>query len=188
MTKRGQAALEFLSTYGFAFLIILVMIGALSYFGVLSPQRLVPGRCTTSPEFDCADYQVLRTGVAPVGSATVNMILENNQGVSVEIETANDILTAGQFVAAAGTGACAFVPGNGVTLSGTVYTLPPGSRLTVNCGTAAAGLGGTGGATPGTNNWPPVGDKAEAVYNFNFRQVGDTFWKPASVELLATVA
>ena len=48
--KRGQAALEFLSTYGFAFLIILVMIGALAYFGVLDPTRFLPNRCQVSAE------------------------------------------------------------------------------------------------------------------------------------------
>jgi len=37
MNKKGQAALEFLTTYGWAFLVILIMIGALSYFGVLNP-------------------------------------------------------------------------------------------------------------------------------------------------------
>ena len=41
--RRGQAALEFLTTYGWAFLVILVMIGALAYFGVLDPERFVQG-------------------------------------------------------------------------------------------------------------------------------------------------
>lgn len=36
---KGQAALEFLTTYGWAFLVILVMIGALTYFGVLAPAK-----------------------------------------------------------------------------------------------------------------------------------------------------
>ena len=36
--KKGEsAALEFLTTYGWAFLVILVMIGALAYFGILNP-------------------------------------------------------------------------------------------------------------------------------------------------------
>jgi len=43
--KKGQAALEFLTTYGWAFLVILVMIGALAYFGVLDPSRFTPQRC-----------------------------------------------------------------------------------------------------------------------------------------------
>lgn len=53
MVKRGQAALEFLTTYGWAFLVILVMIGALAYFGVLDPSKFVPDRCQFSAPLMC---------------------------------------------------------------------------------------------------------------------------------------
>ncbi len=56
--KRGQSALEFLMTYGWAILIILVMIAALVYFGVFNPSRLTPERCTATPGFGCNDYQI----------------------------------------------------------------------------------------------------------------------------------
>lgn len=56
--RRGQAALEFLTTYGWAFLVILVMIGALAYFGILSPDKFLPERCTFSTETPCRDMQV----------------------------------------------------------------------------------------------------------------------------------
>lgn len=51
--KKGQAALEFLTTYGWAFLVILVMIGALAYFGVLDPSRFTPSRCQVGIPFSC---------------------------------------------------------------------------------------------------------------------------------------
>ncbi len=54
--KKGQAALEFLTTYGWAFLVILVMIGALSYFGVLDPTKFLPQRCTFGAELHCERY------------------------------------------------------------------------------------------------------------------------------------
>ncbi len=56
--KKGQAALEFLTTYGWAFLIILVMIGALAYFGVLNPDRFVPERCKLSGEIECDAFSI----------------------------------------------------------------------------------------------------------------------------------
>ena len=62
MTRRGQAALEFLTTYGWAFLIILVMVGAISYFGILKPSTLLPSRCTISSEFECTDYKIGTNG------------------------------------------------------------------------------------------------------------------------------
>ena len=37
MMNRKAISTEFLTTYGWAFLIILIMIGALAYFGILSP-------------------------------------------------------------------------------------------------------------------------------------------------------
>ena len=58
---KGQAALEFLTTYGWAFLVILIMIGTLAYFGILSPGKLLPNRCNFGSEFQCVDYQISAT-------------------------------------------------------------------------------------------------------------------------------
>lgn len=60
MSTRAQAALEFLLNYGWAILVVLVVIGALAYFGVLNPSRLVPERCAIAIPFGCSD-QVLGT-------------------------------------------------------------------------------------------------------------------------------
>ncbi len=54
--KKGQAALEFLTTYGWAFVVILVMIGALAYFGVLDPSRFLPNRCQFPSGLKCERY------------------------------------------------------------------------------------------------------------------------------------
>ncbi len=40
--SKGQAAMEFLMTYGWAILVVLAAIGALAYFGVLNPQSFLP--------------------------------------------------------------------------------------------------------------------------------------------------
>ncbi|MBU1202009.1 MAG: hypothetical protein KJ583_06015 [Nanoarchaeota archaeon] len=62
MNKKGQAALEFLTTYGWAFLVILIMIGALSYFGVLNPTKYVPESCTFASPFQCDDAVIMTNG------------------------------------------------------------------------------------------------------------------------------
>ena len=59
---KAQAALEFLTTYGWAFLVILIMIGTLAYFGILNPGKLLPNRCNFGSEFQCVDYQISATG------------------------------------------------------------------------------------------------------------------------------
>ena len=70
--KRGQVALEFLMTYGWAILVVLIAIAALAYFGVLNPQRFAPESCTVSPGISCKDFKV--------NSTSVTLILENGMG------------------------------------------------------------------------------------------------------------
>ncbi|MBI2133713.1 hypothetical protein HYU11_03460 [Candidatus Woesearchaeota archaeon] len=61
--NRSQAAMEFLMTYGWAILVVLVVIGALAYFGVLSPDNFLPEKCTISAGLKCKDFSVMdRTG------------------------------------------------------------------------------------------------------------------------------
>jgi len=76
---KAQAALEFLTTYGWAFLVILIMIGTLAYFGVLSPSKVLPSRCNFGAEFQCLDYQISATG------NTFKMRLKNNFGESIDV-------------------------------------------------------------------------------------------------------
>ncbi len=48
MAKKAQAAMEFLMTYGWAILVVLIAIGALAYFGVLNPEKFLPEKCVIS--------------------------------------------------------------------------------------------------------------------------------------------
>lgn len=62
MTKhrKAQAALEFLTTYGWAILVVLVMIGALAYFGVLNPSKFAQERCVFSgAEMTCTEATLI---------------------------------------------------------------------------------------------------------------------------------
>ncbi len=62
MSKRAQAAMEFLMTYGWAIMVVLIVIGALAYFGVLNPQRLLPPKCTFPTGLSCRDHIVTASG------------------------------------------------------------------------------------------------------------------------------
>ena len=48
MNKKSQAAMEFLMTYGWAILVVIIAIGALAYFGVMSPEQFLPEKCIIS--------------------------------------------------------------------------------------------------------------------------------------------
>lgn len=80
--KRGQAALEFLMTYGWAFLVIMIMIGALAYFGVLNVSTILPDRVSFQIPFQ------YKQGEHIINSADTNTIvvsLTNSQGVGIKV-------------------------------------------------------------------------------------------------------
>ena len=66
MHRKSQAALEFLMTYGWAILVVLVAVGALAYFGVLSPDKFLPAKCTLQAGLGCIDHKATATGVTVV--------------------------------------------------------------------------------------------------------------------------
>ena len=72
--KKSQAALEFLMTYGWAILVVLVVIGTLAYFGVLNPAKLLPEKCTMQMGFYCRDHHI------SMDFKQVSLRLENGLG------------------------------------------------------------------------------------------------------------
>ncbi|MCP4651414.1 MAG: hypothetical protein GY853_15215 [PVC group bacterium] len=88
MYKRAQAAMEFLMTYGWAILVVLVVIGALAYFGVLSPQNLLPEKCELQMGLNCKDYIISQGGAASDGTITVNLENGMGQGILITAMTA----------------------------------------------------------------------------------------------------
>ena len=73
LTKKSQAALEFIMTYGWAILVVLVAIGALAYFGVLSPDQFLPNRCTFPSGIACVDYIAVDEFGAGNGYITISI-------------------------------------------------------------------------------------------------------------------
>src|SRR3989344_7144328 len=59
MEKRGQAVTEFITTYGWAFLILLLVILAIFALNLFNPN--VPAECKFNPPFTCKDF-VFREG------------------------------------------------------------------------------------------------------------------------------
>ena len=86
--KRGQAAMEFLMTYGWAILVVLVAIGALAYFGVLNPDRFLPEKCilSTSSGLFCDDYS------SNAADDTITLRLHNilSESLTVKSVSADD--------------------------------------------------------------------------------------------------
>lgn len=64
--------MEFLMTYGWAILVVLVAIAALAYFGVLNPARFLPSSCTIAPGISCDDHKI--------EAAQITLVMTNGMG------------------------------------------------------------------------------------------------------------
>jgi len=110
--KRAQAAMEFLMTYGWAILVVLAAIAALAYFGVLSPDRFLPEKCTLPSGVACLDF----TGTA----ATVTLVIQNSAGFDMNTVSVYVNSTSNNF---------------GCTDAGGDATLTDGEKDTFTCTT-----------------------------------------------------
>jgi hypothetical protein len=156
--RKSQSALEFLTTYGWAFLVILIMIGALAYFGVLNPQRFLPDRCNTSPGFVCEEYQLEDDGTGVI-------ILRNRIGSAINID--EDSLVCNDAVPD-GIDECNIQAANSDNIG--VDELFNISITAINSGA----------------NWAQ-GNKVRVDYQFSYIPVGRTLPQSTNGEVYATV-
>lgn len=77
MAKRGQAALEFLMTYGWAILVVIIAISVLSYYGVLNADKFLPDKCFITPGVTCLSHKAT--------TDTLDLVLQNELGQDVTI-------------------------------------------------------------------------------------------------------
>ena len=78
VNNKAQAALEFLMTYGWAILVVLVAVGALAYFGVLSPDKFLPAKCTLQSGIVCLDHKATAT--------SLQVVMQNSLGYDITID------------------------------------------------------------------------------------------------------
>jgi hypothetical protein len=59
--RKAQAAMEYLMVFGFAIAAVLMVVGALAYFGVISPSKFMPERCVIGTGIRCVDFFIRDT-------------------------------------------------------------------------------------------------------------------------------
>ena len=164
MFRKSQAALEFLTTYGWAFLVILIMIGTLAYFGILNPSKVLPNRCNFGAEFQCQDYQISAT------ANTFKIRLKNNIGEPVSL-TAISLNSEGstQF-ACPGTS-----PANTPALPVTLTSGSTQDFVFNNCNSAATGF--------------IAGEKGKVLLTLTYNTVssGNTYARQTKGEVYANI-
>lgn len=139
---RGQAALEFMMTYGWAILVILAAIGALSYFGVLNPSRFTPDTCLASSPFSCQGKPIM------VNTTALAFSLVNGQGYAITIGNAPGFAPGALNMSTAllnlgcSNGQTFICPQGNTACVSTSATIEAGQGVTVrvNCGVISANI------------------------------------------------
>ncbi len=81
ITKKGQSSFEYVTIYGWAFLIIVSTIGVLYSTGFLDFQFAVPDTCVFYGQIVCDEYAVTENGIV-IG-------ILNTFGVNLQLDSAN---------------------------------------------------------------------------------------------------
>jgi hypothetical protein len=113
--RRGQSALEFIMTYGWAVMVLLVMIGALTYMGVVNPQKLLPEKCLFTTGFACKDHKISQLPGAPPADLKVQFAIENAMGKPILYGPVNVSTLTGKGAV------CTGVPTSAVGVGTTTY-------------------------------------------------------------------
>jgi hypothetical protein len=80
--EKGQAAIEFILTYGWILLVVVLAVGALLYFGFLSPETFGKKQCEIVPGLECDEFRAT--------SNELTLILENDLGQDIFIKRMHD--------------------------------------------------------------------------------------------------
>lgn len=70
--------MEFLVTYGWVFITIMVVMGAIIYLGVLDPSRFMKPYCDFSYKLQCKDFAITKNGSSGPGGSGFIVRLQNN--------------------------------------------------------------------------------------------------------------
>ncbi len=81
--RKGQAALEFLMTYGWVILAVLIAISAIAYMGILNADLVLPEKCIMPAGMDCTDKPTIE---ADTGLVTIS--IKNGGGNTIELKNA----------------------------------------------------------------------------------------------------
>jgi len=94
--SRAQSAMEFLMTYGWALLIIVIVIAVLFYIGVLNPKGASGNSCIFAPGTSCYTFKLASDSgglVLDIGQATGKPILVTGIGCSQNEVLAQNVTT-----------------------------------------------------------------------------------------------
>ncbi len=161
--QKGQAALEFLTTYGWAFLVILVMIGALAGFGILTPSNFLPNRCNFASELPCDEHKLTSINADEL---QVQAVIVNSLGTSINIDTLS-------MSSSFGTGDFDTCTVEGIPVA-TAASLGPGKKATLDCRSVVG-------------DEYPTGEKIKVQIELTYTPLGKTLSQSVSGEIFSKI-
>ena len=81
--RKEQAALEYLVTYGWAILVVLIAVTGLAYFGVFSSDKFVASKCILPPGISCLDFKAENDQAT--GNGRITLRVQNALGEDISI-------------------------------------------------------------------------------------------------------
>ncbi len=132
---RVQSAMEYLMTYGWAILIIAVVLGALFSLGIFNGSSLLGTACIAGPGYLCTGVVLGITGnlLFTFGQSTGSNMYNVGMACGASSSSAGLPANVLSMVLLASSGATTSVPANGVGASGpTGITLTSGQTLSVS--------------------------------------------------------
>ena len=127
-----QSAMEFLLTYGWAILIIVVAVSALYFLGVFNPSLYVGQECALSSGLSC---KVAR--MATNGMATINLFQANPYQINITAISCNSNNTVANVLTYPAANQVSLAPGTNATLTAPCYSGP--SLAAIKIGSAFSG-------------------------------------------------
>ena len=127
--RKGQTAMEYLMTYGWAILIIMVVLAVLFYLGVLNPTTITPNQCAFPAGFTCV------TNKLASGNSKLYVVVGQGTGHSIMVLGIN--CTKNSSADFATNGVITYGTGNNVTIasgSSAVLSNPAGPAwMNITC-------------------------------------------------------
>ena len=136
--KKSQVAMEFLMTYGWAILIVLIVLAALFFLGVFNPR--IANACLATVPFVCSDVKLTDGGA---GSDTLTLVLGATGSYS-NPPTVSSGTVNGQTATVSGSSVISTTTPSPITLTSAATTSSLGGRFS---GTATIIYTQTGGTS-----------------------------------------
>jgi len=83
--KHGQSGIEFIVTYGWALLIVMLVGGGLYYYGSVNPDFLKSEKCNIMGNIECRDFSLDQQSDYSSGNSLLKLYLKNRLGKPIRI-------------------------------------------------------------------------------------------------------